>query len=252
MSYCKLASDENLRAKNLVSLVRYNRDFKKTHKGYFDPDGLLVFTGMQGSGKTLSAVKYVCKVMELYPDCILVTNIEIKSYPFDNRRVFIFRNADDLTKFNNGEKGVLYFIDEIQLYFNSLESKNISMDIMTEISQQRKQRKHIVATSQVFGRLAKPLREQFNTVVTCKKIFNCLQINKYISAEDVKLDNDQMHITASKCKRSIFFYSPKDFMNYDTYFKVKNLKIADIKGGQEIYERNTIKFNRDDVCTDNK
>ncbi len=31
---------------------------------------------------------------------------------------------------------------------------------MIEVSQQRKQRKHIVGTSQQFMRLAKPLREQ--------------------------------------------------------------------------------------------
>ena len=68
-------------------------------------------------------------------------------------------------KYKNGEKGVIYFIDEIQLYFNSLQSKNINMDVMTQISQQRKQRIHIIATSQVFGRMAKPLREQFSSVI---------------------------------------------------------------------------------------
>lgn len=43
-----------------------------------------------------------------------------------------------------GIDGVIYFIDEIHLEFNSLESKNVPIEIMVEISQQRKQRKHIV------------------------------------------------------------------------------------------------------------
>ena len=55
---------------------------------------------------------------------------------------------------------MLYFIDELHLELNSLESKNIDIDVMVEISQQRKQRKHIVGTSQVYMRLAKPIREQ--------------------------------------------------------------------------------------------
>ena len=51
--------------------------------------------------------------------------------------------------------------------------KNINPEVMTQISQQRKQRKHIVCTSQVFGRMAKPLREQFSAVVKCQKYFVC-------------------------------------------------------------------------------
>lgn len=81
---------------------------------------------------------------------------------------FSIFNGDDLAKYSNGEFGVIYLIDEIQLYFNSLKSKNINPEVMVQISQQRKQRKHIVATSQVFGRMAKPLREQFSSVLVCK------------------------------------------------------------------------------------
>ncbi|MFQ9701887.1 MAG: hypothetical protein ACLR0U_04940 [Enterocloster clostridioformis] len=45
-------------------------------------------------------------------------------------------------------------IDEIHLEFNSLESKNIDIEVMIEVSQQRKQRKHIIGTSQVYEWLA--------------------------------------------------------------------------------------------------
>ena len=55
-----------------------------------------------------------------------------------------------LTNVNNGFLGVIYIIDEIHTYFNSLESKNIPMFVFTEISQQRKQRKLIIGTSQLF------------------------------------------------------------------------------------------------------
>lgn len=32
----------------------YNKEFRAEHPEYFDPDGILVFCGPQGSGKTLS------------------------------------------------------------------------------------------------------------------------------------------------------------------------------------------------------
>lgn len=235
--YSIRACDEPLHIGNIFKDLKYSRNFSSLHPEYFYPDGLLVFTGAQGSGKTLSAVKYVCNLMNLYPSCKLVSNILIRDYPFDNDRVFLFRNSDDLMQYTNGEKGVIYLIDEVQLYFNSLESKNISMDVMTEISQQRKQRKHIVCTSQVFGRLAKPLREQFNTVVVCRNYFHYLQVNKYVKQEDIEMSNDQMHFKYNRCKRSIFFHSPDDYANYDTYFKIEKSNFNDVKGGNiNIYD----------------
>lgn len=143
----------------LLQLIKYNKDFRRENPTYFYPDGLLVFVGGQGSGKTLSAVNYTYNLAQVYPKSLIVTNIDLKDFPVDNKRVFRFNDATDLKRYKNGKEGVIFLIDEIHLYFNSLQSKNINMDVMTQIAQQRKQRIHIVATSQVFGRLAKPLRE---------------------------------------------------------------------------------------------
>ena len=44
--------------------LRYKHDFRQRHPDYFDPDGLAIFVGGQGTGKTLSAVNYVYKLME--------------------------------------------------------------------------------------------------------------------------------------------------------------------------------------------
>lgn len=46
--------------------LRYKHDFRQRHPDYFDPDGLAIFVGGQGTGKTLSAVNYVYKLMEAY------------------------------------------------------------------------------------------------------------------------------------------------------------------------------------------
>lgn len=86
-------------------------------------------------------------------------------------RVYAYDGIDCLKNINNGEYGVVYFIDEIHLELNSLESKNIDIDVMVELSQQRKQRKHIVGTSQIYMRMAKPLREQVKDIILCKNYF---------------------------------------------------------------------------------
>lgn len=269
------ASTEKLGVKNALDVIKYRAEFARENPTYFDADGLIVYVGPQGSGKTLSAVKYVYNLMKLYPNAKLVTNLMLKDYPivtlnefikehynlktekhFDElsdysqykiitdylllNRVFPFNNSDDLMRYSNDQEGIIYLIDEIQLYFNSLESKNINMDVMTEISQQRKQRKHIVCTSQVFGRLAKPLREQFNCVVSCKNYFKLLQINSYMRQEDIT-STDDMKLEGATFKKSIFFHSPADYGRYDTYYKIeKNNFVSEEERVTEIYDKYTI------------
>ena len=134
---------ESLNPRGAVQYVQFRMRFAENHPDYFYPDGLCIFVGGQGTGKTLSAVNYIYKLMEAYPKCILVTNVKLKDYPFDDQRVFLFQDNDDFSKYENGEFGIIFFVDEIQLYLNSLQSRNINMDVMAQISQQRKQRVHI-------------------------------------------------------------------------------------------------------------
>lgn len=128
---------------NILKVLKYKINFRKSHPLYFGQDGLLVFCGPQGSGKTLSAVQYVRELCEFYPKAILCTNTKILGLP-KTTRIIEYNGLESLTKIENGEQGVIYFIDEIHLEFNSLESKNVPIEVMVEISQQRKQRKHIV------------------------------------------------------------------------------------------------------------
>ena len=221
----------------IFSWLRYKINFYREHPHYFVPDGLVIFTGPQGTGKTLSAVAYVEKLLERYPYSILCTNLALNDYPFDNERVFPFNNSDDLEKYKNGEKGVIYLIDEIQLYFNSLESKNINPEVMVQISQQRKQRKHIVCTSQVFGRMAKPLREQFSNVIVCKNYFGFLQVNKLVDRDSVESSPDQMTLKGKVKKRFFWFHSPDLYNKYDTYFVIdRNKFISEERKVVNIYD----------------
>lgn len=211
----------SLNPKNLIDLAKYKRNFRKENPEYFYPEGLLVFCGSQGSGKTLSAVQYVKKLCIEYPRAVLVTNTKINGLPA-HTAVIPYNGIESLTSHENGLCGVIYFIDEIHLEFNSLESKNVPIEVMIEVSQQRKQRKHIVGTSQVYMRMAKPLREQIKNVVICKNFFKCIQFNKLIDGESAHEENGKLKFDT--VKNIIWFHSPKLYNSYDTYAKMKRYR----------------------------
>ena len=136
----------------------------------------------------------------------------------------------DFSKYSNGFEGVVFLIDEIHIEFNSLESKNIDPSVMTEIAQQRKQRKHIVGTSQVFGRIAKPFREQFKYVVLCRCLWGVLQYNTLIDGERAMVDDDG-HLEAETVKRYFWWHKPELYDSYNTYAKIIRSKDRRIQSG---------------------
>ena len=208
---------------SLFRTIAYKIKFKREHPDFFDPCGTLIFTGAQGEGKTLSAVQYVINLANEYPRSILVTNVEIDSRYFpEGYQVIPYSGLDDLKNIENGELGVIYFIDELHLELNSLESNNVDVDIMVEISQQRKQRKHIVGTSQVYGRMAKPLREQIKDVVICRCFGGLLQFNKFVDAFRSQEVNGKLKGCVKR--RAFWLHTPDLYGAYDTYAKMHRYK----------------------------
>ena len=198
---------------DFINSIKYNIKFKKEHPDWFYPDGIIVFSGPQGSGKTLSAVRYIDRLLQAYPKALLCSNVIIKGY---EERFIFFDSVKKFKEVNNGEYGVIYFIDEIQLLFNSLESKNMDLNLFTTICQQRKNRKHIVGTSQLFNRISKGFREQFKYAVMCNKILGFVQYNKAVRGIDCTVD-EAGDVKTEKMHRSIYFHSPQLYEMYDTY-----------------------------------
>ena len=211
-------------SKNILDIfrtIKFKSEFKKAHSDYFYPEGLLVFCGVQGSGKTLSAVNYISQLSYEFPKCIICTNTDLMNIN-PECTVVPYEGIESLTDIENGEYGVLYFIDEIQLEFNSLESKKIGPEVFVEIAQQRKQRKHIVGTSQVYGRLAKPFREQIRWVVACKNFFGLIQFNVLIDGTTATEKDGVLQYESSK--PYIWFHSPSLYSGYDTYAKMRRYR----------------------------
>lgn len=191
---------------------------KNSDKEELTTTGINVFCGPQGSGKSLSMIHYAKKIIKDYPKAIIVTNIDLQ---FEVKNEVIKYTGFEDFKRENGIYGVIYILDEVHLILNSLESKGVPLSIIVELSQQRKQRKLILGTSQVYSRMAKPLREQIKSVIICKNYFSLFQFNYLINAFETEEGSDGK-LKYSKLKTSFFFHSKEDYKAYDTYKKMDN------------------------------
>ena len=189
-------------------------------KLYADPNrfqeyGIHLIEGRQGSGKTMTAVYLLRKWEKHYPKMKVYTNFQ-----YDHKDGHL-QTFDDLINSENGIYGVANVLDEIQTWLSSVDSKNVPPEMLAEISQQRKQTKAIIGTVQVFGRVAKPLREQAHFIYSPKTFLGCLTIVRMAYPDDYDPEKN-------KFKRHhgfFFFVHTKELREcYDTYEKINRYK----------------------------
>lgn len=201
---------------HLFRTLKYKILFARDNPDYFYPAGIWVFCGPQGSGKTLSAVKCLKEMLRDYPNAMVVSNIEIRGL---DREVIPFESYDQLTSLSNGTSGIIFFLDEIHVLWNSLESKEVPISEMATFCQMRKDRRVIIGTSQVYGRIAKPIREQLQYIIDCRNIFKLIQFNRILDPSEAVEKNG--HVDSVVIGNQIWFHDPELYDSYDTLFKVK-------------------------------
>lgn len=162
--------------------------------------GLWCFTGAQGSGKTLLMMHLLKQVLEDSPNAIVVSNISIYGVPS-----YVYHGIEDFEKYKNGKDGVIFVIDEIHSLFNSLESAKMPVSTIQVWSQNRKNRRLILGTSQRFNRVAKGVREQTTWNYECTRgIFNLIYSYKVLDGAEY---DDSGKYVGEDAKRH--FYIPK-------------------------------------------
>lgn len=204
---------------NIFKTIAYKIRFARDNPDYFYPSGIWVFTGPQGSGKTLSAVQCLKQMCAEYPKAKVVTNMEIKG--IDNE-IIPFTDYSQLSELSNGIKGIIFFLDEIHVLWNSLESKEIPISEMACFCQMRKDRRVIIGTSQVYNRIAKPIREQLQYLIDCKCIFDICQYNTI--ADPTKGEEINGRLVLDAMSHKVWFHKPELYNSYDTLFKVNKAK----------------------------
>lgn len=212
----------NVNLPNLFDTLLFKREQLKNNPERMPCDGIICFCGEQGSGKTLSAVSYVCNLAKAFPKAIICTNVDLTADFLENE-IISYTGPDQMLSLDNGEYGVIFLLDEMHIEFNSLESKGMDVHIFELVSQQRKARKHIVGTSQVFGRLAKPFREQFKMAVCCDNFMGLIFRQQIFSAKNVVVEENITTMLTPKATR-FFIPSPQDFNLYDTTQIIKRMR----------------------------
>lgn len=151
------------------------KDFKNFDRDLFRPYGVWMFTGKQGSGKSMSLIYKLEQLRKRYPKIKIYTNM---GYKFETAPLKSLNDLLDKSKYN-GKYGTVFVIDEIQNEFSCATSKDFPESLLSLITQQRKNRVLILTTSQVFSRVSKPIREQCYRAIECSTILGRYTRNKH-------------------------------------------------------------------------
>lgn len=215
---------------NIFKTIRHNILFARNNPDYFYPSGIWVFCGPQGSGKTLSAVQCLQKICKEYPKAKVCTNLDVKG--IDNE-IIQFTDYEQLEKLDNGIYGIIFFLDELHILWNSLESKDIPISEMACFCQMRKNRRVIIGTSQVYSRITKPIREQLQYVIDCKNYFGLVQVNRVLDPSESIEKNGTIEATCLGTQ--IWLHRPELYDSYDTLFKINRAERKEIKKNRRTY-----------------
>lgn len=186
-------------------------------KGVQFPVGSIVFKGFQGSGKTLSMVHYVFQLQKQFPKCIIYSNVIIRGL----KQFHLVENDRDVAEAisaQNGPDGVVLLLDEAHLFFN--KKTGISLDVLTAISQQRKDRRRIILSSQIWEELDISLRKQVKHIVSCTCRFGRIQVNSISDGETLEYDKMISKYTAKHLYTEVFKHNQELYDSYDTFQKI--------------------------------
>lgn len=213
----------------IVDFVKYKIwDIKHFDKDTFPEYGMTIFCGRQGDGKTTGMVEYLERMRIKYPKCLIITNF---GYKHEHYSMTSWR---DFFKYRNGKYGVIFAIDEFQNEYNSNDYKDFPEELLRQITQQRKQKIKIVATSQVFTRVVKQVREQCYEVVECKTLAGRWTFLKCFDADDYNTvidDIEKKHKLRRKWRRNFVQTNAlrDTFASYDIVKKLEKMKFIERK-----------------------
>lgn len=180
-------------------------------KGKFFPIGMTAYVALQGGGKSLSMTTDAFEIKKEFPDCVVFSNMFLNGIEYN-----FFQSTSDLIEalqFKNGENGVLIIIDEAQNYFN--KRTGVPIEVMAQFCQNRKNRRCILMTSQIWEDLDIPVRKQVKTVVKCRRFLN-FQINTYHDGEQLSFDKQIGEFVAPKKFTKVFKHNDQYYGRYNT------------------------------------
>lgn len=190
---------------------------------FFTHQGLIIFEGRQGSGKTTSMVYEAMQLQKEFPLAKCTSNL---AYTHQDIALNDWRM---LINYKNGIKGVIVMMDELQNWFSSNDSKNFPPEMLQVITQNRKNRRVILGTAQNFYLLSKAIRTQTTEVRRCITLLGCITIVKRVEP----ILDAQGDVLEWKNKGMYFFVHDKKLReSYDTYKVIERLQKVGFKEDQ--------------------
>lgn len=200
---------------------------------FFPYQGMIIFEGRQGSGKTISMVQYMKDMQYEFPNALCTTNL---AYIDENKPL---KTWTMLIDYKNGYKGVIVAMDELQNWFSSNDSKNFPPEMLSVITQNRKNRRIILGTSQNFYLLAKAIRSQATEVRRCATYFGCLTVVKRL---EPILDSEGNVVEWKKRGIYCFVHNEELRKSYNTWKVIENLRNSGFKEGKSSDNNTNIYF----------
>lgn len=198
----------------------YVKDLFDVEPDFFRYQGLVIYTGAQGHGKTISMVRDIMQMQHEYPRCKCITNL---AYKYEDEALTDWHQLID---YKNGIYGVIVGMDEIQNWFSSKQSKDFPPEMFEVVTQNRKNRRIIVATTQNFYQPAKDVRAQCSEVRKCLTFFGVFTI---VHAVRPVLDSNG-DVKEWKHVRFYSFVHTKEIREaYDTYKVIESLAKSGFK-----------------------
>ena len=192
---------------------RYTLDRFNRQPGFFGEQGIHMFTGEQGSGKTIAMVEMMLRLKKQYPMSKMITNFDVIGQDDE------LEHWQQLLTYVNGIYGVIVGIDEIQNWFMSGKNQ-LPVEMLEVATQNRKNRRILCCSAQVFTRVNKGLREQVNFVYKPITFLGCFTwVRKFKPKFDSEGNVLELKSRGSYC----FVHTDELRAAYDTYKVIHTL-----------------------------
>lgn len=187
--------------------------------------GLVIYIGLFGKGKTLSAVKYV-KSQAIRYKLTVYSNIRLNGVPY-----IPLTNYQQII---DAPSNSIFLIDEISSLFSARSWKDFNINLLFQLLQCRKQKKQIIATAQRFAHVDKLLRDITYRVIDCDKMWRFMRTAEYDAWDYENIQNKEWlkPLTSNCC-----FITNADYDSYDTQELIDNFKKTDFLSNDIILSR---------------
>lgn len=190
--------------------------------------GIWCFVGLPGAGKTMSLVNYLDEQRRKYGESIKI----ITNFYYAGEDAHLENWEMLLTEY---DRPVIFAWDELQNEFNSREYKKFPIQLVHELTQNRKGHgKQVVYTTQTFSAVDKNFRSLTTKVVDCRTYFGRLTTCKYYRREEyeARIESKALNVKRKIKPLKTEQYIQNDFLRsrYNSYQRLDYLKGLDYNG----------------------